>query len=152
MLPRSEEHETLLTQLSDTVRAQGGSALVFVTQTTSTVEHEGIVARFKSDRAREYSEFTERAKGFLEEIERETQLQKFTFAELEEIEDDYHKLAGWLSKIRKRDFFPDSNSDEATTVWECCTRELRDFAESVYNNEGLTISPDEASSDGSADM
>jgi hypothetical protein len=38
---------------------------------------------------------------------------KFTFAELEEIEQDLDKLAGWLDKIGGRDFFPGQDRERA---------------------------------------
>ena len=137
VLPRTDEHAALFAQLADMVRGQGGSATVFTTQAMSMAEQEGIMARFPADRAREYDEFAERCRGFLAEIERETELQKFTFAELEEIEDDLQKLATWLGKIQKRDFFPDHRASEAAGALERCSSALRSFAAAVYIHEGI---------------
>nr|WP_298272623.1 Chromate resistance protein ChrB [uncultured Bradyrhizobium sp.] len=119
------------------VRAQGGSATVFATTATSEEEEQTIVARFQSDRAREYDEFAERSGEFLAEIEKETRRRKFTFAELEEIEDDLDKLSAWLAKIKARDFFPNARMQQANETLETCSTALRTFADEVYAHEGV---------------
>jgi hypothetical protein len=110
---------------------------VFVIQEPTPTETEGFVAHFRVDRGREYDEFAERSRGFLAEIKRETQRKKFTFAELEEIEDDFEKLTTWLNKIRARDFFPGEQSQNATTTLDGCAAALKAFAEAVYTHEGV---------------
>jgi hypothetical protein len=138
VLPDSEEHVALFTELAETVRTQGGSAAVFTTRATGPAEREPILARFRADRAREYGEFAERARGFLAEIDKETRLGKFTFAEIEEIEDDFGKLSAWLGKIRARDFFPGEEHREAADTLARCEAALRTFAGEVYAHEGVT--------------
>lgn len=138
VLPLTEEHRALFSLLAGTVRGQGGSATVFSTTTTTPAEGEVILARFRADRAREYDEFAERCSGFLTEIEKETQLRKFTFAELEEIEDDLEKLSAWIAKIKARDFFPNARMQEAAKMLATCCMALRAFAEKVYAEEGLS--------------
>jgi hypothetical protein len=64
-----------------------------------------MIARFANDRQREYQEFATRAQGLLDEVAKEIAAEKFTFAELEEVEDDLKKLEVWLAKISARDFF-----------------------------------------------
>jgi hypothetical protein len=141
VLPKAEEHAALFTELAEAVRTQGGTAAVFTVQATGPVEGEAILARFRVDRGREYGEFAERARGFLAEIDKETRLGKFTFAELEEIEDDFGKLSAWLGKIRARDFFPDEEQREAADTLGRCEAVLRTFAEEVYALEGVTAVP-----------
>lgn len=138
VLPLTQEHQALFEKLAETVRMQGGSATVFSTTATTQADQDAIVARFRADRAREYDEFAERARAFVAEIDRETRQEKFTFAELEELEDDLHKLTGWLGKIRARDFFADARLEEAAGTLEVCGKALRAFAETVYAQEGLS--------------
>ena len=137
ILPVTDEHKLLYGQLVEMVRAQGGSATVFATAATSENEEQAIVARFRADRAREYDEFAERSGEFLAEIKKETRRQKFTFAELEEIEDDLDKPSAWLAKIKARDFFPDARMQQANERLETCSTALRTFAEAVYAQEGV---------------
>lgn len=94
--------------------------------------------RFEDDRGREYDELTEHTRAFLEELKRETALEKFTFAELEEVEDDFQKLETWLGKVRPRDFFPGARLERATADIERCRAALAQFAAEVYLREGVT--------------
>lgn len=103
-----------------------------------------IIGRFQADRAREYDEFETRADGFFAEIEKETKLGKFMFAELEEIDDDLEKMRSWLGKIRERDFFPNQRQASALNVLRFCEEAFRGFADKVYEVEGA----DEAGSSG----
>ena len=137
ILTVTDEHKLLYAQLVEMVRAQGGSATVFATAATSDEEERAIVARFQADRAREYDEFAERSGEFLAEIEKETRRKKFTFAELEEIEDDLDKLSAWLAKIKARDFFPNARMQAANETLETCGAALRTFADEVYAHEGV---------------
>lgn len=137
ILPITDAHKALFAQLAETVRGQNGSATVFATTAISDEEEQAIVARFQTDRAREYDELAERSGELLTEIEKETRRRKFTFAELEEIEDDLDKLAAWLAKIKARDFFPNARMQEAIEMLETCGTALRRFAEAVYAQEGV---------------
>ena len=138
MLPARDEHSELFRRLADTVRTQGGQAAVFTAQ--SDDGDEAVVERFRADRAREYAEFEDRAQALLTEIENERRLEKFTFAELEEIEDDLHKLTAWLAKIEARDFFPDGRRDAARKTLTVCETAQSGFAEDVYAHEDLGTS------------
>lgn len=143
VLPVTDGHQALFAQLAEMARGQGGAATVFTTTATAREEEDAIVARFQADRAREYDEFAERTGSFLAEVERETQLRKFTFAELEEIEDDLEKLTAWLGKIKARDFFPNTRAQEASDTLEACGTALRAFAGAVYAQENIAASPDD---------
>lgn len=126
----------MLEQLAETVRGQGGSVALFSGHQIDGVTSEEIVRRFRADRAREFDEFATRAHGLLAEIEKETHAEKFSFAELEEIEDDLEKLTVWLAKIAARDFFPNERQAEASAKLATCREATRAFAETTYNREG----------------
>ena len=64
-----------------------------------------MIGRFATDRACKYRGLAARAQGLLDEIAKEIAARKFTFAELEEVEDNLKKLDAWLVKIAARDFF-----------------------------------------------
>ncbi|OJV00338.1 MAG: hypothetical protein BGO16_15150 [Nitrobacter sp. 62-23] len=149
ILTVTDEHKLLYAQLVEMVRAQGGSATVFSTTATSEEEEQAIIARFQADRAREYDEFAERSGEFLAEIEKETRRRKFTFAELEEIEDDLDKLSAWLAKIKARDFFPNARMQVANETLETSGAALRTFAGAVYTQEGVVDAADDSA--GSSD-
>lgn len=143
VLPAGDEHAALLRQLADTVRGQGGQAAIFTGHADEG--NDAITGRFHADRDREYGEFDQRCAGFLGEIDKETALGKFTFAELEEIEDDFQKLAAWLAKITARDFFPGERMTLARATLTTCEHARDRFAETVYGREGLAHSDAEIS-------
>ena len=141
VLPLRDDHEALFRHLAETVRTHGGQAAVFIARSLDGGDA-AVIERFRADRAREYAEFEDRSLALLAEIEKERRLGKFTFAELEEIEDDFQKLAAWLAKIEARDFFPATERDAARTMLATCQAAQAGFAEGVYAHEGLGA-PDE---------
>lgn len=136
VLPARDEHGALFRHLAETVRGQGGLAAVFSAQAIDGGD-EPVIERFRVDRAREYAEFEERGQALLDEIEMERRREKFTFAELEEIEDELQKLTAWLAKIEARDFFPDDRREAARGMLAACEAAQAGFAECVYAREGL---------------
>ena len=135
MLPATEAHHSLLNDLAQTVQAQGGNASLF--EATAVADDKDMIARFVSDRQREYQEFETRAQGLLDEVAKEIIAEKFTFAELEEVEDDLKKLEVWLAKIAARDFFA---SDALTTAQQqlgACALAVENFAATVYAADGI---------------
>ena len=136
-LPNSDTHAELFEIAATKVRDQGGRASTFSAAPLGTGEAEALVAQSRADRAKEYDEFAERADAMLAEIEKETRKQKFTFAELEEIEHDLEKLTDWLDKIVARDFFPDGRIGEAKAHIKECASRLYAFAAKVFAAEGV---------------
>lgn len=135
MLPATEAHHSLLNDLAQTVQAQGGNASLF--EATAVADDKEMIARFVSDRQREYQEFETRSQGLLDEVAKEIAAEKFTFAELEEVEDDLKKLEVWLGKIAARDFFA---GDALTTAQEqigACALAVKNFAANVYAADGI---------------
>jgi hypothetical protein len=99
--------------------------------------NEMIMRRFQADRGREYDEFTERCTALLDEISKETKAGKYTFAEMEESEQDLDKLARWLAKIEARDFFPDGRRQQSAAMMARCRSALEAFSQAVYATEGV---------------
>ena len=136
MLPATDAHRDLLNDLATAVQAQGGSASLF--EATAVADDKEMTARFASDRMREYQEFATRAKGLLDEVAKEIAAAKFTFAELEEVEDDLKKLEVWLGKIRMRDFFAGDALTTAQQQLAACADSVEQFAASVYAADGIS--------------
>jgi hypothetical protein len=137
VLPQTAAHAEFFEQLRETVHTQGGTAFVLTVSAAPPEVNETIVRRFCADRSREYDEFAERCAAFLDEIGKETRAGKFTFAELEEGEQDLEKLARWLAKVQARDFFPDERRAQAAEMLEHCRVVIEGFAGAVYAAEGV---------------
>jgi len=137
VLPCAPAHAQFFEQLRETVHTHGGTAFVLAVSAASPEVNETIIRRFCADRSREYDEFAERCTAFLDEIGKETSAGKFTFAELEEGEQDLEKLARWLAKVQARDFFPDERRPRSAEMLEHCRMVLEGFAWAVYAAEGV---------------
>ena len=140
MLPLSVAHRSLFAEIAETIGSAGGSAAIF--EADAVGGDDAMVARFADDRAREYDEFATRSQGLLDEIAKEVAAEKFTFAELEEIEDDLKKLEIWLGKIEARDFFASQRISVARQELETCAATASSFAERVYAASGVSGTPD----------
>lgn len=137
VLPDTAAHMTFLVKLREGILQQGGTAFVLNIAGSPPDVDETIVQRFRADRAREYDEFAERCTAFLDEIGKETGAGKYTFAEMEEGEQDVEKLARWLKKIQARDFFPDECGRQSVAMMARCRSALDGFSQAVYIAEGV---------------
>ena len=148
VLPETDGHASFFEQLREVILGQGGTAFILNIPDSAPEVDEAIVQRFRGDRAREYDEFIERCTAFLDEISKETRAGKYTFAEMEEGEQDLEKLARWLAKIRERDFFPDEHRQQSATMLARCRSVLDGFSQAVYIAEGVQeadgATPDQA--------
>ena len=137
MLPHTTAHEDFFERSREGVIGRGGTGFVLRVSGSSPESNESIVRLFQSDRSREYDEFAERCAAFLDEINRESAAEKYTFAEMEESEQDLKKLARWLPKIQARDFFPNGRRDQSVVLLAQCRHALRDFSRAVYKVDGV---------------
>lgn len=150
LLPNGQDQERFARELLSEVASSGGSSLILTAALLAGEGDEAIMERFRADRDREYGEFCERCAEFLKEVEKETARRKFTFAELEEIDEDYHKLTGWLAKIQARDFFGGHQAKAAADQKDACRTALEGFSRSVYAYEGVDLTEAEATESGAA--
>jgi len=138
VLPETGPHAELLGQLRDGLLRQGGIGFVLSIPASAPDVNAAIVSRFRADRGREYDEFAERCTALLDEIGKEGKAGKYTFAEMEESEQDLEKLVRWLAKIQARDFFPDERGQEAAAMLARCQTAVEAFSQSVYAAEEVT--------------
>jgi hypothetical protein len=136
-LPCSAPYAEFFEQSRESIIRQGGIGFMLRISASSPETNEAIVRLFRADRAREYDEFAERCTAFLNEINRESNAGKYTFAEMEESEQDLEKLARWLVKIQARDFFPDGRREQSAALLARCRSNLEGFSQAVYTAEGV---------------
>ncbi len=137
VFPYTPENEKFMLTLLEYVKAQGAHGQIFKVVPLNQEIEADLLQRFEADREQEYSELMEGCNAFLAEIKKETQKRKFTFAELEEAEDDLAKLMAWLKKIQNRDFMKISKAAEAAGLAKNCQQAFDRFSQSVYDHEGL---------------
>jgi len=105
ILPLSEEHIAVFTEISDDILKNNGEAFIMEVVFINTGNAEDIADFFNKARDEEYKEFLDKCDDFFREIEKETEKENFSFAEIEENESEYEKLTEWLKRITVRDFF-----------------------------------------------
>ena len=137
VLPLTDEHIRTFSEISKEITENAGSAFIATAEFLkigSTVDVVGVFNKIRDD---EYVEFLDKCEDYFHEINRETERRNFTFAELEENEEEYSKLVEWLRKISGRDFFNANLKNKAKTELEKCKLLLNNFGNKVneYNEE-----------------
>lgn len=135
VLPDQPEQVKFLEELLSMIQGQGAGGQIFRISPFNKDVEEDILSRISKDREEEYTEFIERGQEFLSEIEKESAKQKFTFAELEENEQDLFRLSNWLERIQKRDFFCGEKAKNASEILKHCQKEFEGFAACVYDRQ-----------------
>jgi DNA-binding transcriptional regulator PaaX len=137
ILPMNDAFQSLFHAFKEEIEQNDGEALVMLS-TTSEGDSEVIRAKFKAARDEEYIELLEQCDDFLAEIEKETARRNFSFAEIEENEEDYNKLQEWFKKIIKRDFFGALKKAKAEAALLKCAEVLEEFCGKVYESQDKT--------------
>ena len=108
----------------------GGTAQLFHGRLLG--DEEAMRGQFNAARDEEYTELLARCRDFHAELDTERAAGKYTFAELEENEDDLARLAAWLDKIRVRDQLEAPLRPQTERAIAACREDLEVFAASVY--------------------
>lgn len=132
VLPNAENHLEVFNKMSDEITENNGSAYIANADFVGNESSDDIIAAFNMARDDEYQEFMDKCEDYFLEIEKETKKENFTFAELEENEEEYDKLAEWLNKISKRDFFGAALKKQSEETLQKCKQLFNGFADKVY--------------------
>ncbi len=129
-LPDDPGGERVMRGVVQEIREYEGTA--YLMRGPMVGDDETLVEAFEAARDDEYREVLDRCRDFHAELEKERKTAKFTFAELEENEEDLAKLEAWFGKIHARDRFGAPLKEEAERAIGACRENLEAFAESVY--------------------
>jgi hypothetical protein len=132
LLPKTDEHLRKLKILENDIAEMAGDALLLETVGLDQRQQDKVIGRFNDDRNEAYQEFIGRCGDFEAEIVKETAAKHFTYAELEENDEDLKKLRGWLEKIRKLDFYGAPLASKAAVHLERCESLLDTYAREVF--------------------
>jgi hypothetical protein len=142
LLPKTDDHLRRLKALENEIAEGEGEALLLVTVGLDQKQQEKIIARFNADRDDEYKEFIEKCVAFEDEIAEETRVQHFTFAELEENEQELMKFKTWIAKIRKIDFCGAPRAEEAAERLARSEAILDAYAHNVFAAQDENRAPE----------
>jgi DNA-binding transcriptional regulator PaaX len=124
------------TDLVEEIKTSGGEALLFEVINLSGEGEKALISKFNEQRDLEYRELMDKCEDFFDEIKKETARQNFTFAELEENDEELEKLSRWYEKIKERDFFEASMRQKAEEMLARCREMFFEFAQTIYKKEG----------------
>lgn len=136
VLPHTPEESAALEALAVRVREFGGEVSLLETTSPSAEWEAELVARFNRARDEEYAEVVENVERFEDEVRRETRKEKFTFAELEDVESDWEKIQRWHERVCERDFFGAPGRAETQAALARGREALEGFMAEVYRREG----------------
>ncbi len=129
-LPADAAGERAMRGAVQEVRELGGSGHLLRGEAVG--DEVALVGAFGEARDAEYAEVLSKCGDFHAELKKERAARKFTFAELEENEEDLAKLEAWLRKVELRDRFGAPLAQEARAAVLACREDLEAFAASVY--------------------
>lgn len=138
-LPLDAKYLTFANSIADEIVQNGGEAYVMRSVIVDGNNPDAITKVFCRERDVEYQEFLEKCEDFLYELEKETKKENFTFAELEENEEEHQKLTVWYQKITDRDFFKASLHQTSKQKLEQCKERLEVFSQEIYKRNSSSI-------------
>ncbi|MBN8943483.1 MAG: chromate resistance protein ChrB [Rhizobiales bacterium] len=142
LLPKTDDHLRRLKVLENEIAEADGEALLLTTVGLDQKQEAKIIARFNADRDDEYKEFIEKCVAFEDEVAEETRVSHFTYAELEENEQEYKKFKSWIEKIQKLDFYKAPRAEEAVQRLARSEAVLDAYAHNVFAAQEENRPPD----------
>lgn len=134
ILGYNEENYSALQKISQNIESNKGEALLMESVFFEEKHEEKIISFFNNIRNEEYKEYIDECEKYLKELEKEISIEKFTFAELEEEEEELQKLISWYDKIETRDIFHSSEGNTAKKSLEQIKKAFEEYSELVYNH------------------
>ena len=132
-LPASVAGERALRTLRKDISEMGGTALLLSCDVLSGGPD--ILDAFNAARNDEYEEIVDKCQDFHAQLQKEYVANHFTYAELEENDEDLIKLRNWFAKVSNRDVFQASGRQETLDALAECERALEEYAARVYAEE-----------------
>ncbi len=133
LLPKTDDHIRRLKMLENDIFNAQGECVILETVALDPAQEAKVLARFKAERDDAYEEFIDKCDDFEAEVAKEIAADHYTYAELEENDVDLKKLQGWLTKIRKLDFYGADRAEEAQARLTGCAAVLDDYARKVFD-------------------
>jgi hypothetical protein len=127
VLPEQAATMASLRSLANRIEEMDGQACLVEGAQLDAKRIEALEAEFRAGRAEEYAEIGREAEQLLAHIARETEHREFTYAELEELEQDLGKLKRWTDQVHARDYFAESSYSNLQALLERCDSALEIF-------------------------
>ena len=122
----------LLDRLSTIVDAAGGTLLVLSAAGYAGPDADRLEQVYREARELEWSEFRADCGKYLDELDKEERIGKYTLAELEEEEQSLDRLRRWYRELRGRDLLRLAAATDAARDLKQCEERFDVYAEHVY--------------------
>ncbi|MGB9779221.1 Chromate resistance protein ChrB [Caldanaerobacter sp.] len=132
IVPYMEKFLKEVEDLEKEVKGFGGDFKSFEVVALGEEIEKDLIEQFNKQRREEYNEVIEQCEEFFKEIEKEINRENFTFAELEENEDELNKLYRWFKKVTERDVFNCEMKRKAEELLKKASEEFEKFSKIVY--------------------
>ena len=134
--------ETLLARvLALKAEVVSGAGEVFVGRMEFVDEQDDVhvIGAFQLQRNGDYDEIVEQCERLVYELDRETEKEKFTYAEIEENETELARIHKWMERIVARDWFAASGRARAEQDIEDAEKRSGTYTEEVERREGHAV-------------
>lgn len=116
------------------VERVGGEALIVAAQPLDARDAERLTGAWNRARDEEYHELVGKCRAFLDEIDHEFAIGKFTLAELEEEEAELDKLERWRGRIALRDIHRAPGGSAAADALSAARAALECYSQAVFEH------------------
>ncbi|WP_010249451.1 Chromate resistance protein ChrB [Acetivibrio cellulolyticus] len=134
VLPHSDGNYSALQAISQEMESNFGEVLLMQCEFLEPRYEQKVISYFNNARDEEYNEFIEKCGDYFKELEKEIAIEKFTFAEIEEEEEELNKLLSWFSKLESRDVFNAPKSSYAKEKLDQVQKAFDEYSDMVYKH------------------
>jgi len=134
VFPHTEDNYSALLKISQEIEFNTGDAILMQCVFLDPRHEQRVIDIFNSARDEEYRELLADCEKYLKELEKEIAIEKFTFAEVEEEEEELTKLLSWYAKLETRDIFHCSQRDSAKEILDQAKRDFENYSDMVYQH------------------
>lgn len=134
VLYQNDDNYSALQKICEDIEANNGEVLLMESVFINERHEQKVISYFNNARDLEYKEFIEKCEDYFKELKKEIAIEKFTFAELEEEEEELEKLLSWYKKIEVRDLFYATERDRAKENLEEVKKVFEDYSDMVYKH------------------
>jgi hypothetical protein len=132
LLPYDEGLCDILKKLKEQVNSFQGKSTISELNFLDEQDEKEILAEFKKQIDEEYIELQENCERYIYLLDRETEIEKFLFSELQENEEEVKKFERWFKKINKRNYFDSENEEKSKEMIEKTKARLQEYSDEVY--------------------
>lgn len=124
--------QPLLDRLAELVNAASGTLLVLAAHGHGPADADRLTQLYIEAREAEWAEFHADCGKYLDELDKEERIGKYTLAELEEEEQSLDRLRRWYRELRSRDLLAIPASIDSASDLKACEERFAIYADHVY--------------------